>query len=343
VNTRVKTIVAASLLLVVPAIGLIDLATGLEYSFSMFYVLPTVAAAWYVGRTFGIGVAILTGLTWAYAESTVRIASLPAGIWNRGTRLLILVALAYLVDLIRRHQEDLRALLVQRDEFLSLVAHEVRAPVSAIEILAAGLARAPTLGADERRTVGRLLEQAHGLTGLAEDLLAVAQLEGGSGHLGPSTFDLRSVLTGLCANEPRVQLTLPDRPIPVYADRDKIRSAALNVLSNALKFSEDSVEVEATLWHDGRAVVRVTDHGIGLEPEEVRRLFRKYGRIRNALTRHIPGVGLGLYFTYLVMTAHGGRVGATSAGRGKGSTFELELPSAVIPGDRPAGIAPIRA
>jgi len=84
VNTRVKTIVATSLLLVVPAIGLIDLATGLEYSFSMVYVLPTVAAAWYVGRTFGIGVAILTGLTWAYAESTVRIASLPAGMLEPG-------------------------------------------------------------------------------------------------------------------------------------------------------------------------------------------------------------------------------------------------------------------
>jgi len=158
VNTRLKTIVATSLVLVVPAIGLIDLSTGLEYSFSMFYVLPTVAAAWYIGRTFGIGVAILTGLTWGYAESAVRIASLPAGIWNRGTRLLILVALAYLVDLIRRHQEDLRGLLVQRDEFLSLVAHELRAPVSAIEVLAAGLARAPALGADERRTVGQLLE-----------------------------------------------------------------------------------------------------------------------------------------------------------------------------------------
>ncbi|MHB8631721.1 MAG: sensor histidine kinase [Candidatus Limnocylindria bacterium] len=335
-STRLKTVTAIGLVLVVPAIGLLDLETGLEYSFSIFYVVPTVLAAWYVGRNLGIGVAVLTGLTWAYTESAVRVASLPAATWNRGTRLLILVALAYLIDQIRRHQEELRGLLAQRDEFLSLIAHELRAPVSAIEIVAAGLTRAPALGAGERRALGQLLQQAHGLTGLAEDLLSVAQLEAGGGHLGPETFDLRSIAAALAEDEPRIRLTVADGPVLIYADRAAIRRALLNVLANALKFSDAAVELDVGLGRrSATAVIRVTDHGIGLDPDEARRLFRKYGRIRNDATAHIPGVGLGLYFTRLVMTAHGGSVAAQSSGRGTGSTFELELPAGVPAGQPP--------
>ncbi|HEY8731244.1 MAG TPA: HAMP domain-containing sensor histidine kinase [Candidatus Limnocylindria bacterium] len=329
---RFRAVAAIALVLVVPAIGLIDLSTGLEFSFSIFYVVPTAVAAWYIGRGLGIGVAILTGLTWGYAESAVRIASLPAATWNRGTRLLILVAFAYLVDLIRRHQEELRRLLAQRDEFLSLIAHELRAPVAAIEIVAAGLTRAPALGAAERRALAQLLEQAHGLTGLAEDLLSVAQLEAGTGRLEPENFDLRTVLSDLTDDQPRIRLILPDQPIMVHADRDAIRRAILNVRDNALKFSEATVEIGASLRSDGRAVVRVTDNGIGLEPGEIRHLFRKYGRIRNEATTHIPGVGLGLYFTRLVLAAHGGSITAISSGRGNGSTFELALPAVTGPG-----------
>jgi signal transduction histidine kinase len=325
---RPKVILAVSVVLVVPAIAFIDLSTGLEFSFSIFYVIPTALAAWYVGRKIGIGVAILTGVMWGYAESAVRIASLPAATWNRGTRLLILVAFAYLVDLIRRHQDELRGLLAQRDEFLSLIAHELRAPVSAIEIVAAGLTRAPALGAGERRALGQLLEQAHGLTGLAEDLLSVAQLETGTDHLGPESFDLRSVLTAMSQGEPRIRLTMPERPLTIYADRDAIRRATVNVVGNALKFSAGTVEVDAGPRDaEGGAVIRVTDHGIGLDREETSRLFRKYGRIRNQATAHIPGVGLGLYYTQLVMAAHGGVITALSSGRGQGSTFELELPA----------------
>jgi signal transduction histidine kinase len=330
--------VATALLIAAPAIAVVDLASGLEFSFSIFYVIPAVVAAWFFGRGLGVAVSIVTGLSWAYAESVTRVASLPAATWNRGTRILVLIAFAYLIDLVRRHQEDLRKLLTQRDEFLSLIAHELRAPVAAIEIVATGLTRAPDLGARERHALDQLRDQAHGLAGLAEGLLSVGQLEAGLGRLDRHELDLRAVVTAAAAGDPRVRTTVPDAPVVVAADPDAIRRAIVNVVGNALKFSPAGRSVEVTLVSDpGWATLRVTDEGIGLDSADVRRLFRKYGRIRSDTTAHIPGVGLGLYFTRLVMDAHGGTIDARSPGPGEGATFELRLPlSAPAVRDRPS-------
>ncbi|HLZ48586.1 MAG TPA: HAMP domain-containing sensor histidine kinase [Candidatus Limnocylindria bacterium] len=322
-----RALAVIGLVLAAPAIALIDLTTGLEFSFSIFYVIPPVAAAWYFGRELGIGVSVVTGLSWAYAESVARVASLPAATWNRGTRVLVLIAFAYLIDLVHRHQNELRRLLTQRDEFLSMVAHELRAPVAAIEIVAAGLAQDADLHADKARSLDRLRDQAHGLAGLAESLLSVGQLEAGVGRLDMRDIDLRSILVALGDGEHRLTITVPDEPVYVNADADALRRAIVNVVGNALKFSSPDRRVDIVLQAaPSMATVRVTDHGIGLEPAEVGRLFLKYGRMRTEGTAHIPGVGLGLYFTRLVLAAHGGSIDATSPGRGSGSTFELHVP-----------------
>lgn len=320
-----------------PAIALADLAAGLEFSFSIFYVIPPVVAAWYFGRGLGIGVAAVTGLSWAYAESATRVASLPAATWNRGTRILVLIAFAYLIDLVRRHQEGLRALLAQRDEFLSLVAHELRAPVAAIEIVATGLTRAPGIGAHERTALDQLRDQAHRLASLAEGLLSVGQLEAGVGRLDRRELDLRTIVATACAVDARVRTTVPELPVPVLADPDSIQRAIVNVVGNALKFSPAGRRVDVTLAADaGWATLAVIDQGIGLDSAEVRRLFRKYARIRSKANAHIPGVGLGLYFSRLVMDAHGGTIEVRSPGPGAGATFELRLPLSPARGDRPA-------
>lgn len=333
------------MLLAAPAIAVTDLAAGLEFSFSIFYVIPPVAAAWYFGRTLGITVSIVTGLSWAYAESVTRVASVPAATWNRGTRILILIAFAYLIDLVQRHQHELRRLLAQRDEFLSLIAHELRAPVAAIEIVATGLAQAPDLGAGERHSLDRLRDQAHGLAGLAEGLLSVGQLEAGLGRLEPRQLDLRSILTRLADDEPRLRLTVPDAPVLVTVDPDAVLRGIVNVVGNALKFSPASESVTVVLdAAAGWATLRVSDRGVGLDRAEAGRLFVKYGRIRTADNAHVPGVGLGLYFTRLVMQAHGGSIQATSGGHGSGSTFELRLPvSGAAVSERPPGTRGARA
>lgn len=322
---RVVTTVA--LLLAGPAIALVDLATGLEISFSIFYVIPPVVAGWYLGARVGVLVAILTGLGWAYAESVTRTASVSAALWNRGTRILVLVAFTYLIDLVHRNQQELRRLVIQRDEFLSLVAHELRAPVAAIEIVATGLAATRGLEHRERRALDQMREQAHGLTALAEGLLSVGKLETHASLSEREEVDLRTLLVSLAEATPRLALTTPMTPVIIDADREVIRRALTNVVENALKFSEATQPVEVQLRAaETHALVRVVDHGIGLEPSEVASLFRKYARMPAA--KPFAGIGLGLYYAQLALRAHGGAISASSAGPGRGTTFELQLPLA---------------
>jgi signal transduction histidine kinase len=325
-----RAIAAIALLISGPAIALMDLATGLEVSFSIFYVIPPVVAGWYLGGRLGVLVALVTGLSWAYAESVARPASLTAALWNRSTRIGVLVAFTYLIDLVHRNQQELRRLLVQREEFLSLVAHELRAPVAAIEIVATGLAATKEQSEPARRALEQLREQARALTSLAEGLLSVGRLEAHPAASDREWIDLRALVLPLAERGPRVLVTAPMSPVPVEANTDVIRRALLNVVDNALKFSEPEQPVEVDLrTEDGHARVRVADHGIGLDPREIPRLFGKYSRLRPA--RSFTGIGLGLYYAQLAVQAHGGTISAQSAGPGHGATFELQLPLAERP------------
>jgi len=309
------------------AIALIDITTGLAVSFSIFYVIPPVIAGWYLGGRLGVLVALVTGLSWAYAESVTRPASLTAALWNRTTRIAVLVAFTYLIDLVHRNQQELRRLLVQRDEFLSLVAHELRAPVAAIEIVATGLASTHGLGEPAQRALQQMREQARGLTSLAEGLLSVGRLEAHPAASDRESVDLRALVLALAERGPRVVVTAPMSPVIVEADTDVIRRALLNVVENALKFSEPAQPVEVVLrTENGFACVRVVDHGIGIDSTEIPRLFGKYIRLRSA--RSFTGIGLGLYYAQLALQAHGGAISAHSAGPRQGATFDLQLPLA---------------
>jgi signal transduction histidine kinase len=325
-----RAIAAIALLASGLAIALIDIATGLEVSFSIFYVIPPVIAGWYLGGRLGVLVALVTGLSWAYAESVTRPASLTAALWNRTTRIAVLIAFTCLIDLVHRNQRELRRLLAQRDEFLSLVAHELRAPVAAMEIVATGLAATREIGEPTRRALQQMREQARGLTSLAEGLLSVGRLEAHATASDRESVDLRALVLSLAERGPRVVVTAPMSPVVVAADSDVIRRALLNVVENALKFSEPIHRVEVDLrTEEGHARVRVVDHGIGLEPTEIPRLFSKYSRLRAART--FTGIGLGLYYAQLALQAHGGAISAHSAGPGHGATFELQLPLAQRP------------
>lgn len=316
------------------AIGYVDLSTGRPYNFSIFYVLPTAAAGWYLGRGFGVAAGILSGLSWDVSDYVIRTSDPAASIWNGLTRVAVFGALAaltdklrYLLESMRRSQAELQGLLAQRDEFLSLMAHELRAPVAAIETVATGLAKAPALAARERHALGQLLRQARDLSALAEGVLAASQLEAGAMQLEPETFGLSELVREIAEPHPRVRLRAPSAPVLVSADRDAIRQAIANLVSNALKFSGPDRPVEVVVKRGGDGTfVQVVDQGIGLTAEGSSRLFRKYSRIERG--ERVQGVGLGLYFARLIVEAHQGSITADSPGPDQGSTFSLWLPAA---------------
>ena len=118
--------------------------------------------------------------------------------------------------------------------------------------------------------------------------------------------------------------------IEVFGDPDHLRGAILNLLDNAVKYSRDHVrvEVEVGKGDEDLAVVRVRDQGIGIPPNETKRIFGRFYRTPWALTQRVKGTGLGLFIVAQTAKQHGGRAFAQSEGVGRGATFTLELPSA---------------
>ena len=113
-------------------------------------------------------------------------------------------------------------------------------------------------------------------------------------------------------------------------DPDHLRGAVLNLLDNAVKYSRENVrvEVEVGKGEQDLAVVRVRDQGIGIPPNETKRIFGRFYRTPWALTQRVKGTGLGLFIVAQTAKRHGGRAFAQSDGVGRGATFTLELPSA---------------
>jgi len=150
-------------------------------------------------------------------------------------------------------------------------------------------------------------------------------------HLGGIERIAENLFNGYVAQGVEVRWVSSRIP-PSLAPREgaRIRVPCVNVVENALKFSEpaQSVDVDLRVEH-GRARVRVVDHGIGLDPTEISRLFAKYSRLRSA--RSFTGIGLGLYYAQLAVQAHGGAISAHSAGPGHGATFDVQLPLAQQP------------
>jgi signal transduction histidine kinase len=326
-DIAIRAVLFASL----PLVALADLTTGADLGFSPLYAAPVALLAWRYGARAGLAAAVLSGMGWAAASHLNRPDLAPlAAAWNDSVRIAGLVVLAYLLAAVRRTQQALREALTLRDEFLSLVAHEIRAPVAAIEILATGLVRAAGIASDDRRALTRLLQQSGELRALAEDVLAIGRLEAGTATGEVETFDLRVLVWEVAARGDRVDVvdTYADE-ILVRADRKRIRRALGNIIDNALKFSpaDRTVQVTASAAR-GDALVVVADHGIGIDPADALRIFDKYARADDPYVARTPGVGLGLYLTRLILRASGGDVSVTSPGRGHGATFRMRLPLA---------------
>ncbi len=126
--------------------------------------------------------------------------------------------------------------------------------------------------------------------------------------------------------ELELHIHVEDGMPPVRVDRDAIEQAILNLLTNAMKYSGDSREIELRLRKEnGRALIEVADHGVGIEPEEQTRIFERFYRAPTRENEQVPGTGLGLTLVEHIAKAHGGSVAVKST-LAEGSTFTLDLP-----------------
>jgi signal transduction histidine kinase len=240
----------------------------------------------------------------------------------------------------KRAQEVLRESDRRKSEFLAMLSHELRNPLAPIRNSLYLLERAApgseqAIGA--RKVIGR---QTQHLTRLVDDLLDVTRISRGKIELHRECADLREVVCHTCddhrsmfeENQVGLSLVLPPRPIRADVDATRISQVLGNLLQNAAKFTPARGSVVVTVEMDeGRAIVRVRDSGVGMEPQLVERLFEPFVQAEHGLARTKGGLGLGLALVKGLVELHGGTVSARSEGVGHGSEFVVELPLAAGP------------
>jgi len=316
----------------IAVIWLVDISTGPDYGFAIFYLIPIGLASWWLGRTSSVLIALLATIGWIWADLIARPSVLlSASLWNGLTRAAIFLMLALLIDQVRRERIALRSVDGHREESLALIAHTLRRSAGEIESAIPDLTRAPALSAAERSAIDELRRQSRNFKRFADDVLEVGQLEAGRFRLNRARFDLSEFVATLVkeTDRDRLQLVAESDPVWIDADPERLRTAIEHILNNALRFSPPGSTVHVTVGQrDNRARVVVKDQGVGLARAHLGVIFRKYGRIETPGTKDKIGVGLGLYVARLIVEAQNGTVSASSVGLGLGSTFTLDLPLA---------------
>lgn len=221
-------------------------------------------------------------------------------------------------------------------DFVSKVSHELRTPLTSIRLFSETLAmRRGDAEADAKCIQGLERESAR-LQALIDRLLDWGRMETGGREYALRETDLYGIINeALDAFQPmrerratELSVSLPDGLPPIEADHGAMSDALFNLLTNASKYGGTPPKIELRAEATPREVrISVKDNGAGIEPEEHKRIFQKFYRVDDRLSREQEGSGLGLAIVKHVMKAHRGRVELSSAA-GKGSTFTLVLPRA---------------
>ncbi|MDD0974133.1 hybrid sensor histidine kinase/response regulator [Pseudomonas fontis] len=224
-----------------------------------------------------------------------------------------------------------------RDDFMSIVSHEVRTPLNGLiletQLRKLHLARdnADAFTLDKMRAmVERDERQINSLIRLIEDMLDVSRIRTGKLSIRPSQFDLSQLVTGLVENfaaqaraaDCNLELEI-NAPVVGVWDEFRIEQVIANLLTNALRYgSKRPVQVRVQ-EADGMACVEVRDHGIGISEANQQRIFQQFERVSSS--QSTAGLGLGLYISEQIVLAHGGSIRVNSA-EGQGATFVVRLP-----------------
>ena len=221
-----------------------------------------------------------------------------------------------------------------KDQFLALLAHELRNPLAPILTAAVVMRRTGAPPAIER-AIGIVERQAGHLARLLDDLLDVSRITRGAIELRRERVALdKAIRDALETTRPQVEalehavsLSLPPTPIHVDADPARLEQILVNVVNNAAKYTSPKGDIGVNVVEDsGEAVLRVRDTGIGISPEMLPRIFDLFTQGDQSLAHTSGGLGVGLTLVRRLVELHGGRVSAHSDGLGRGSEFTIRLP-----------------
>jgi signal transduction histidine kinase len=272
------------------------------------------------------------------------IRHVPLDTWTvvaAGATISVLVVLR-LVGILRALERS-RAQLIEadrlKDEFVALISHDLRTPLTSIMgyvELALDDDGEPALDAERRSYLEVVSRSSYRLLRLVDDLLFVARLQSGRLDLTPTLLDLGEIARQAASEAQRqaaakgIELVFDtEGSVEIDADRGRMFQLLDNLVSNALKFTPQGGRVEVHVERNGAAVLEVRDTGVGLSPDEAARVFERFFRADNAVEGQVPGTGLGLFIAQAIAEAHGGTISARSR-EGGGAVFRIELPPAKV-------------
>lgn len=228
-------------------------------------------------------------------------------------------------------------------EFVSTVSHELRTPLTSIKGFADTLLRSGTKLSEENKIkyITIIKEQADRLIRLVEDLLAVSRLESQSFQLTVRSLDLKNYINKVCdflsskSINHKIILKIEENIPNVWADADRLEQILTNLIDNAIKYSPSGSVVTTTVSSQtdknnvkDKIKIEVSDQGIGIQDADLQKIFTRFGRLDNPLTRQTQGTGLGLFITKSLVLALKGDISVTS--KPGGTTFTVILPAVVL-------------
>lgn len=256
-------------------------------------------------------------------KRTLQIKGAP--IYNNNNQIISGVVI---VDDITSEKESLQ----RKDDFVSMVSHELKTPITSLKVYTQLLLRTINNPDDtQAKTLRKIDEQANKLHQIINNMLDIAKVTTSSQSAKPQTINLDAIIQDVVQD---LQATYPDRalsikgltPGTITGDRDQLSQVLINIINNAIKYSPPVSEIFIqSQIQSGSIVVSVQDFGIGISVKDQERIFERFYQAQNGSETSSPGLGVGLYLSTEIIKLHGGKIWVESR-KGQGSTFYISLP-----------------
>lgn len=223
-----------------------------------------------------------------------------------------------------------------KTDFISIASHQLRTPATGVRQYLAMLldGYADKLTTEQRLLVQKAFDSNDRQLQIVDDLLKVAHIDSGQVNLLTEETNLTALIGDIIAEQQskfsakrqKVSFTHPSKPVLFEVDPERLRMAIDNIIDNASKYTPAGKRISITLKQSARRVtIDIEDQGIGIRQQDLKRLFRKFGRLNNEITQTISGTGLGLYWANKIIEMHGGSIRVNSV-YNQGSVFRIMLP-----------------